>query len=79
MKKNALVQLVTEYKIIQSLTKSTVSSTSFSSEIDNNWFSKSCKGFLNKNVISQCNDCIQLKKNITMLNHPELLKEINIP
>jgi len=34
-------------------------------EINNNWFSKSCKGFVNNNVINQCNDCIQVKKNIT--------------
>ena len=46
-------------------------------ESNNNWFSKSCKGFVNNNVINQCNDCIQVKKNITNIRHPELFKEIN--
>ena len=46
-------------------------------EINNNWFSKSCKGFVNNNVINQCNDCIQVKKNITNIRHPELFKEMN--
>ena len=46
-------------------------------EINNNWFSKSCKGFVNNNVINQCNDCIQVKKNITNIRHSELFKEMN--
>ena len=46
-------------------------------EIDNNWFSNSCKGFVNNNVISQCNDYIQVKKNIIILRHRELFKEKN--
>ena len=45
--------------------------------MDNKWTSKNCKGFLNSSTTSQCSNCLQAKRNITISKHPELFETNN--
>ena len=45
--------------------------------MDYKWTSKSCKGYLNSSSTSQCSDCLQAKRSITISKHPELFETNN--